>query len=88
MNILPKFAILSLVLLVVLSACSLEIVRNDDGSLTVESEMTEAALHEEINAAILDPLVEEFLVDLKDGHAADQNHFVNFCSGQAGILEG
>lgn len=62
--------LISLALVVVLTACSLDIVRNSDGSLSVASEMTEDALQKEINAAILDPLIQEFNVDIQSGYAA------------------
>ncbi len=50
------------------SACSLNIERNPDGSLAVESNMTEASLQAEITAAIADPLVHDLTADLRDGY--------------------
>ncbi len=50
------------------SACSVEIERNTDGSLAVESSMTGDALQDELEAAIADPLVREFTADLHDGY--------------------
>lgn len=50
------------------SACSVEIERNADGSLSVESSMTGDALQDELEAAIADPLVREFTADLHDGY--------------------
>ena len=50
------------------SACSVEIERNADGSLAVESSMTGDALQDELEAAIADPLVREFTADLHDGY--------------------
>jgi hypothetical protein len=51
-----------------LSACSINVDRNPDGSLTVEAVMDEATLQSELKAAIADPLVEDFTVDLNDGY--------------------
>jgi hypothetical protein len=50
------------------SACSLNIERNPDGSLTVESSMTEASLQAEIEAAIADPLIRDLTADLRNGY--------------------
>ena len=67
-----KTKIMVLGLLIVMglavSACSVEIERNADGSLTVESSMTRDALQDELEAAIADPLVREFTADLHDGY--------------------
>jgi hypothetical protein len=53
---------------VALSACSVNVERNPDGSLKVESSMTEASLQNEIKLAIADPLVRDLSVDLHDGY--------------------
>ena len=50
------------------SACSIDVERNPDGSLQVTSAITEASLTNEIQAAIADPLVKDFDVDLRDGY--------------------
>jgi hypothetical protein len=50
---------------IVLSACSIDVARNDDGSLTVTSSMTEASLSAEMGHA-LDQL-QNVSVDLQDG---------------------
>jgi len=50
------------------SACSVNIERNPDGSLTVESSMTEDSLQNEIEAAIADPLIRDLTIDLHDGY--------------------
>ncbi|MBN1247280.1 MAG: hypothetical protein JXC32_06450 [Anaerolineae bacterium] len=58
-------AIVGLVALVALtSACTLEIARNDDGSLSVESQMGEVALESELEAALDGDLIEDLSVDL------------------------
>jgi hypothetical protein len=51
-----------------LSACQATITRNEDGSLRVETSMTEAALQSEIQAALSDPLVQSITVDLQSGY--------------------
>ena len=67
-----KTKIMMLVLLGVLalmvSACSVDIERNDDGSLTVESSMTEESLQDVLESAIADSLMRDFTVDLHDGY--------------------
>jgi len=59
-----------LVMVLAISACSARVERNPDGSLAVESSMTEADLQTEIEAAIADSLVHDFSVDLHDGYIA------------------
>ena len=59
---------LLIVMIVTVSACSLDIKRNPDGSLTVESSMTEASLQAELEAAIADPLMRDFTADLREGY--------------------
>ena len=65
-----KIMVLGLLMVMglVVSACSVEIERNADGSLTVESSMTGDALQDELEAAIADPLVREFTADLHNGY--------------------
>src|SRR3989304_7569409 len=53
---------------VLLSACQANITRNEDGSLRVETSMTEAALQTEITAALSDPLIQSVTVDLQSGY--------------------
>lgn len=59
---------LLIVMIVTVSACSLDIERNPDGSLTVESSMTEASLQAELEAAMADPLMRDFTADLREGY--------------------
>jgi hypothetical protein len=61
--------ILSLVA-IPLAACGLNLVRNPEGSLRLETTMTEESLRDETDWAITDPLITNFEVDLKDGYAA------------------
>ena len=56
------------VLALVAAACSVEVERNADGSLQIATAITEASIETEIRAAIADPLVRDFQVDLKDGY--------------------
>lgn len=64
-----KIKFISLFLLVgLVSACSANITRNEDGSLTVETTMTAESLQTEIQAAIADPLIESMTVQLKQGY--------------------
>jgi hypothetical protein len=60
--------ILAALLGALLSACQATISRNEDGSLRVETSMTEAALQTEITAAIADPLIQSVTVDLQSGY--------------------
>lgn len=68
---LQTLAILTLAALLslLLSACQATITRNADGSLRVETTMTEAALQDEIQAALADPLIQSVTVDLQSGYA-------------------
>ena len=59
---------LLLVAVVALSACTIHIDRNDDGSLRAESQMSEESIQKEIALALRDPKVKELTVDLKDGY--------------------
>lgn len=61
---------LSLLLLIVLliSACKADIARNDDGSLTVETTISQQELQEVITSSIADPLVKNVTVSLQAGY--------------------
>jgi len=50
------------------SSCSANIARNEDGSLTVQTSMTAESLQAEIQAAIADPLIEELTVQLQSSY--------------------
>jgi hypothetical protein len=52
----------------IVSACSINIDRNPDGSLRVEVNLPESTIQEEIEAALNDPLINEFTVDLHQGY--------------------
>ncbi len=55
-----------------MAACSVQIDRNTDGSLAVETYMTGADLQAEIDSALADPLIQELSVDLHSGYATVQ----------------
>lgn len=63
------FAVTITVLALVGGACSIDVQRNDDGSLQVESMLTEASLRSEIARGMDDPQVNYLTVDMKDGFA-------------------
>lgn len=61
--------LLSIALVLFVSACSrANISRNVDGSLTVETTISQQELQEAINAAIADPLVKDMTVSLDAGY--------------------
>ena len=60
--------ILLLTLALLLIACKADIARNDDGSLTVETSVSQQELQEVISSAIADPLVQELNVSLQSGY--------------------
>jgi hypothetical protein len=57
-----------LVAAVGLSACTIHVDRNDDGSLRAESRMPEGSIQEEIALALRDAQVKELDVDLRQGY--------------------
>ena len=65
----------SLVALVFLiSACRANISRNSDGSLSVETIISQQALQEAINSSIADPLVKDLTVSLQQGYILVTGH--------------
>ncbi len=60
------FVFLSLSL--ALTACDVKIDRNEDGSLSIKSHMTEEALQTQIDLAIVDPLIKDFSVEFQNGY--------------------
>ena len=57
-------------LLFLTSACKANIARNDDGSFTVDTTITQQELQEAISAAIADPLVQDLQVSLQSGYVS------------------
>lgn len=53
---------------VLVSACTINVDRNPDGSLRVDVNLPEATIQEEIAAALNDPLIEDVQVDLHGGY--------------------
>lgn len=60
--------VLLILLALLVTACKADIARNDDGSLTVKTEITQEQLQEVITSAISDPLVKNVTVSLQAGY--------------------
>lgn len=67
-SISKKLAILLLFILSLTSACKANISRNDNGSLNVETSITQQELQELITASIADPLIKDLTVSLQSGY--------------------
>ncbi len=63
-----KIFILLTIMTIALSACNANIQRNDDGSFTVETTVSQAELQDLINSSIADPLVQDITVSLQNGY--------------------
>jgi hypothetical protein len=63
-----QISALLLVFALLLSACQRNVTRNDDGSVDVETVITQQELQEAINASIADPLIQELTVSLQSGY--------------------
>lgn len=50
------------------SACKASISRNDDGTITLETTITQQELQQVITASIADPLIQELKVTLQSGY--------------------
>ena len=57
-------------LLLLTSACKANISRNDDGSVSIETSITQQELQEVISSSIADPLVQELTVSLQTGYVS------------------
>lgn len=64
-----KISVLLLVPVLLLSACKANISRNPDGSLQVETTVSQQELQDAITVAIADPLVKNVTVTLQSGYA-------------------
>jgi hypothetical protein len=64
-----SLSILLLIFAFLFSACRANVSRNDDGSLTVETTITQDELQTAITASIADPLITELNVSLESGYA-------------------
>lgn len=63
-----KISISLLVFALLLSACQRNVTRNDDGSVDVETVITQQEIQEAINEGIADPLIQELTVTLQSGY--------------------
>ncbi len=61
-------AVILVALVFLISACRANISRNSDGSLSVQTTISQQELQEAINASIADPLVKELNVSLQQGY--------------------
>ena len=57
-----------IVLALFLSACTIGVDRNPDGSLRLEVDLPEATIQDEIEAGLSDPLIQDLQADLRDGY--------------------
>lgn len=62
------FSLILTALVLVLSACRTNVSRNDDGSLTVETAVSQQELQDAVSASIADPLIQELTVSLQSGY--------------------
>ena len=65
---LKRIFVVSFVLIFLLSACKANISRAADGSLDVETTVSQQELQEAITASIADPLIQEINVSLQSGY--------------------
>ena len=61
---------LAVAVLLILSACKADLSRNDDGTVTVETSITQEQLQEVISSAIADPLIQDLSVSLQNGYVS------------------
>ena len=63
-----KLSVLLIALLFLITACKANIARDADGSLTVETSISQQELQSAISGAIADPLVKNITVTLQSGY--------------------
>jgi len=68
MNNISKLSLLFLIVLLLVTACNKDIVRNDDGSFTMDTTISQQELQEVITSSITDPLVKNVTVSLQSGY--------------------
>jgi len=64
-----RISTLLIALVFLVSACKASISRNNNGSLDIETTITQQELQDVISASIADPLIKELSVSLKSGYA-------------------
>jgi hypothetical protein len=67
-NTTQKLTILFALIFLFVSACRANISRNEDGSLTVQTTISQQELQEAITASIADPLIKDLTVSLQSGY--------------------
>ena len=65
---LPILFVVLVTLIFFVSACRTNISRNEDGSLAVETTISQQKLQEAITASIADPIIKELNVSLQSGY--------------------
>ena len=65
-----NISLIAVIMLLSLSACKANVSRNDDGSVTVETSVTQEQLQEVISSSIADPLIQELTVSLQNGYVS------------------
>jgi hypothetical protein len=63
-----RMSVLLIIVLFLTTACRANIARNQDGSYTVETTITQQELQEAITKSIADPLVKELSASLQSGY--------------------
>ena len=63
-----RLSVILLLFVLLTSACKANLSRNDDGTLQVETAITQQELQEVISSSIADPLVEGITVSLQSGY--------------------
>jgi hypothetical protein len=61
---------LFLCVVLALGGCAIDLDRNADGSLRLETQMPEEAIQKEIRLALADPQIQDLTADLRDGTIA------------------
>ena len=54
----------------ILGACKADFSRNDDGSLTMETAVTQEQIQDTISSAIADPLIQDLTASLQNGYVS------------------
>ncbi len=63
-----KISLLFFIVLLAATACTRNVARNGDGSLTVTTSMTQQELQDAITSSIADPLIKNVTVSLQSGY--------------------